>query len=349
MTPHGYTAALALAALLGAWPLLAGAQIQVYGLAARVNGEPIAAERLERNFDEYLREKQINISALRSPQRVKTLKREVLDLLIDQELLWQEAQRRSMLATPAEVQAAIATVRGGYSSPSAFVGRIQAEGYSQASYAEHMRRLMSARKVLEQMQGAAAGAIDDAAVHDFYTRNEVQFTQAEQLRLRHLYLPFAADTNEAQKAAARARMAGLRAQAGAGADFAALAREHSRGSSAAQGGDLGFVQRDELAAPLAEAAFALAEGGVSAVVELPDGLHLLKAEQRIAAERLAEDGQRERIRAHLQQEQAQQARSALLERLRTEARIEVLLPLPPADAKTEEALSPTQRARALGR
>ena len=39
----------------------------------------------------------------------------------------------------------------------------------------------------------------------------------------------------------------------------------------------------------------------------------------------------------------------VLERLRTEARIEVLLPLPPAATKTDEALSPTQRARAVGR
>lgn len=349
MTPCRCTATLALAAALGAWPALAGAQMQAYGAAARVNGAPIAVERLERNFDEYLREKQINIGAMRSPQRAQTLKREVLDLLIDQELLWQEVQRRGALAAPAEVQAAIAAVRAGYTSAGAFVGRLEAEGYSEASYAEHMRRLLSARKVLEQVQAAAAGTVDDAAVHDFYSRNEARFVRPEQLRLRHLYLPFTVDTTEAQKAASRAAMAGLRAQAGAGADFAALAREHSRGSSAAQGGDIGFVQRHELAAPLAEAAFVLAEGAVSAVVELPDGLHLLKVEQRVAAERLPEDGQRERIRAHLQHGQAQQARDALLKRLRTEARIEILLPLPAPDAAAADERSPAARARAAGR
>ena len=101
------------------------------------------------------------------------------------------------------------------------------------------------------------------------------------------------------------------------------------------------MQRDELAAPLAE-------GAVSAIVELPDGLHLLKLEQRVAAERLPEEGQRERIRTYLHQEQAQLARDALLKRLRTETRIEVLLPLPAPDAAAADERSPAARARAVG-
>lgn len=335
---------LATAALL---PVPGQAQLQAHGLAARVNGQPISAERLERSFEEYLREQQINIGALRSPQRAKTLKREALDLLIGQELLWQEAQRLGVLATPQEVDAAVAAMRQGFSSPGAFNARLQAESYDEAAYAAHMRRLLSARQVLER---ASAGvAVGDAAIHDFYLRNEADFMRPEQRRLRHLYLPFAPDMDAARRGQARATLEAVRAQARAGGDFAQLAREHSLGSSAAQGGDIGFVQREELAAPLAEAAFALAEGEVSPIVELPDGLHLLKVEQRIAAQRLPEAEYRERIRAHLQAVQAREAREATLARLRAAAKIEVLVPLPPADARPEEPFSPAQRARGVGR
>ena len=334
--------ALALACAL---PLGAAAQLQGYGQAARVNGAPISVERLERSFEEYLRERQINIGALRSPQRARTLKREALDLLVDQELLWQEAQRSGALATPQEVQVAIATIRNGFSAPAAFDARLQAEGYTEASYAEHMHRLLSARQVLER--AAAAVAVGDAEIHAFYQRHEADFVRPEQRRLRHLYLPFTPDLDEPRRAELRRRLGALLAQARAGADFAALAREHSRGSSAAQGGDIGFVQRQELAAPLAEDAFALAEGEVSGPVELPDGLHLLKVEQRIAAAPQSEADARERIRTHLLATQARQARDDTLRRLRAAAKVEVLLPLPPADDRPEETFSPARRARAV--
>lgn len=344
MAGAGLSRRTALAAM--ALPAVALAQLQVHGLAARVNGQPISAERLERSFEEYLRERQINIGALRSPQRAKTLKREALDLLIDQELLWQEAQRQGALATPQEVEAATAAVRAGFASADAFAARLRTEGYGEPAYAEHMRRLLSARKLLEQ---ASAGAVvGDAQVHAFYQRHEAEFLRPEQRRLRHLYLPFGAETDEAGRAQARATIAALRERARAGGgDFAALAREHSRGASAAQGGDIGFVQREELAAPLAEAAFALAEGEVSKVVELADGLHLLKVEQRIAAQRVPEAEAHERIRAHLLAGQGRQAREALVKGLRDAARIEVLVPLPApgAKAEAEESFSPAQRAR----
>ncbi len=328
-------------------PALSPAQVQAYGAAARVNGQPIGNEQLERSFEEYLRERQINIGALRSPQRAKTLKREALDLLIDQELLWQEAQRGATLATDQEVQAAIEKIRAGFSSPEAFSGRLRAEGYTDESYAAHMRRLLSARKVLE---GASAGvSVGEREIHEFYQRHEADFLRPEQRRLRHLYLPFTAEMDEAGRAQARASIAALRERARAdGGDFAALAREHSRGASAAQGGDIGFVQREELAAPLAEAAFALAEGEVSQVVELPDGLHLLKVEQRIAAQRVPESESRERIRTHLLAVQGQQAREALLARLREQARIEVLAPLPAVGKESDESFSPAKRARNAG-
>jgi parvulin-like peptidyl-prolyl isomerase len=326
--------AFALAAMLSLGvPFGAAAQVQAPGVAARVNGAAIGAERLERSFEEYLRERQLNIGAMRSPQRVKTLKREALDLLIDQELLWQEAQRRGLLATPEQVEQAAAALRAGFSSPEAFASRLRAEGYDEATYATHLRRLLSARGVLEQ--ASAEVSVDDVAIHDFYRRHEADFERPEQRRVRHLVLA----PGQGEQAAR------LRAQLSDGAEFAALARAHSLAASATQGGDIGFVQRDELAAPLAEAAFALGEGQVSAPIELPDGVHLVKVEATVAAQRVPEAAAAERIRAHLLATRSAQAREALLQRLRDAARIEVLVPLPPARASTEDPFSPAQRAR----
>lgn len=332
--------ALAAALLCGA---AAQAQLHAAGVAARVDGAEISAERLERGFEEYLRERQIHIGAMRSPQRVKTLKREALDLLIDQELLWQEARRRGLLADDAAVDEAAAALRRGFASDEAFAARLRTEGYDEASYRTHLHRLLSARRVLEQ--ATAAVTVDDAAIHDFYRQNEAKFEQPEQRRVRHLVLPLG---DGIDAAAQRARIAALRERLAGGADFAALAREHSQGSSAGQGGDIGFVQRDELAPLLSQAAFALREGEVSAAIELPDGLHLLRVEATVAARRVGEAEARERIRAHLLAQRAARAREAVMNKLRAQARIEVLAALPPVSGTAEESFSPARRARNAG-
>ncbi len=60
-----------------------------------------------------------------------------------------------------------------------------------------------------------------------------------------------------------------------GADFQALAREHSDGPSASRGGILGALERGELARELEEAAYSMGLGQISDVVETACGFHVI--------------------------------------------------------------------------
>lgn len=333
-------AALALAGV-AMLPAPSWSQLQAPGVAARVNGQPIMAERLERGFEEYLREKRINIGALRSPQRAKALKREVLDLLIEQELLWQEAQREDLVATANETGEALAEIRSHFAGSATFATRLATEGYTESSYAEHLRRLLSARKLLDRREQMVT--IDDQQVAEFYRRHADRFMQPEMRRLSHIALRV---TTESERSAAHVRMAALREAVRGGTDFAALAREYSQGPQASQGGDLGEVGRGELAEPLSRAAFALAPGELSTPVDTPDGVHLLRLESLREAQRLPESVVRERLTAQLRAEQVERDRTDFVRRLLANARIEVLVPLPAADAPpADEQLTAPQRAR----
>ena len=71
------------------------------------------------------------------------------------------------------------------------------------------------------------------------------------------------------------------AKLGGGADFATLARSVSKDATAANGGDLGFVDRDGLAPELAAVLFALKAGAVTPYpVRTPSGWFVLQAEAR---------------------------------------------------------------------
>ncbi|OPL19132.1 MAG: hypothetical protein AVO35_12295 [Candidatus Aegiribacteria sp. MLS_C] len=67
------------------------------------------------------------------------------------------------------------------------------------------------------------------------------------------------------------------ARVSAGSDFATLANEYSMGPSGAEGGDLGWITRGQSGyMAFDEAAFRLAEGEVSGVVETGAGYHIIK-------------------------------------------------------------------------
>ena len=147
------------------------------------------------------------------------------------------------------------------------------------------------------------------------------------MRARHILLKVGPGAGEAEKQAARDKLAGILEEVRAGGDFAALAQKYSEDATAARGGDLGFVLRGRTVKPFEDAAFALQAGQVSEMVETRFGFHLIKVEERRAPSIVAEEAARDQIRAYLQSVQTRQAADAELERLLAKATIEVLLPL----------------------
>lgn len=304
---------------------VARAQMDAYGLAARVNGVGISNETLERSFQEYMNQSGQNIAAIRYPGRVKELKHETLDLLVDQELVWQAAEAKGVLASDEEVDEALAAMRAEFSSEEHFQRRLTLEGYSRESYREHIRHLVSAKKYLDGLGERIE--VSDAEVHDFYTANPEKMRMPEAVRARHILIKLAPDADEAARKAAREKLAAVLEEARQGADFGALARKYSEDTSAEQGGDLGYFGRGQMVKPFEDAAFALRPGQLSEIVETPFGLHLIRLEDYREAQAMPEERVRDRIRALLREQKSQQAVEEKLRELRTKATIEILIPL----------------------
>jgi len=138
---------------------------------------------------------------------------------------------------------------------------------------------------------------------------------------RHILLAYPESGDPAQLDSLRALAADLRERiVSGGASFEELAGEYSQDpGTAANGGDLGQIQRGQSMPQLETALFSLEPGGVSEVVESPYGLHLLRVDERI--EPSFEDV-RASFRFDVQQRRFQQAESLYVARLVDQAALE---------------------------
>ncbi len=140
-----------------------------------------------------------------------------------------------------------------------------------------------------------------------YENNVDQYTLPEQRHASHILITAAQDADAAVRETALEKAKTLAAQARAGADFAALAKEHSGDiGSAAQGGDLGLIARGVMVPPFEDAVFSLAEGVVSDPVETQFGFHVIKLTKLVPQKQKSFEQAREQLAADLKQERGEE-------------------------------------------
>ena len=112
----------------------------------------------------------------------------------------------------------------------------------------------------------------------------------------------------------------------AGTNFSELARQHSTDeSTAANGGDLGFIKRGQTVPQFEAALFELEPGKISEVVESPLGFHIVQAGERRDAELIPYEQARPQIRTMFVEQQRQLLMTGFLSRLRESATVEILI------------------------
>jgi len=319
-TMMGRPAALLLCSLL----LLLGASARATDMdpVATVNGTRILRARLENAVQFYLQQRGADSQDSRNPAQVRRVERQVLDVLIGQELLWAEARVKNLVPPAAEVDQALARAKQRFPTPEAFQAEIARGGFTEESYAEDLKQQLAVRRLIQE-EIASGVTVTDQEVDAFYRANLDQMRRPEEAHLRHLLVALDPGADEAAAKAARAKIERVLAEARGGADFAELAKTHSDDPSGPQGGDLGFVEREQLVTPFADAAFALQRGEISDVVRTQFGFHVIRLEERRGGDLVPQAEAAGRIRDHLVSAKVQQALQDRVARLRADAAVEI--------------------------
>ncbi|MED5572134.1 MAG: SurA N-terminal domain-containing protein [SAR324 cluster bacterium] len=121
--------------------------------------------------------------------------------------------------------------------------------------------------------------VREREVRRYYKKNTESYVTPPQIKARHILLKLPPDSPKETLTEKQQQLEKLLTQIKSGASFEELAREHSEDGTAADGGDLGWFKPGEMVPAFETAAFALAAGEVSDIVQSPFGLHLIKVDE----------------------------------------------------------------------
>ncbi|MGQ5524216.1 peptidylprolyl isomerase [Chitinimonas sp. PSY-7] len=167
--------------------------------------------------------------------------------------------------------------------PAAYAGQINVSDADVKKYYETNQREFSLPErvkvsyvVLSRDEMAAGLTVDAEKVKAFYESNKKELAPEER-RVRHILISADAKATAEQRATAKKTAETLLGQLKQNpASFSELAKQKSQDpGSATQGGELGYFGRGAMVKPFEEAAFKLAKGEISGVVETEYGYHIL--------------------------------------------------------------------------
>lgn len=251
-------------------------------IAAMVNDEPVLASDVEEQLFMFLQRTQ----ARPDSSQIDTLRRQVLDQLIDDKLIVAEARKQNITIPPAElnrqIDQALAEAKERLGGEEAFQQQLMKENTTEARLRERYKGDIE-RQMLEQRivsKSVPRKTVTQAEAAAYFTANKDKFPKVpQQLRLQVIQITPSPDS--AALKAGRAKIEAVRKRILSGEKFAKVAAEVSDDPATGKsGGDLGFFRRGQMEPTIEDAAFALPDGKLSQPLRTPYGFHLVEPIER---------------------------------------------------------------------
>jgi peptidyl-prolyl cis-trans isomerase SurA len=297
---------------------------------AVVNGKEIKRA----DVDKYYRSRVNPEGQEPSQEEALSLKLNVLDELINNEILLERAKKLNLEASDGEVEDKFTELKSPYTEDE-FQRQLKERNVSVSDLKSDLRRQLSITKLLNR-EVVGKISITDQDVTEFYNANKAQFNVAEpQYRIAQIVVTPRKEPqirnrkndDAINEVEAQRKVKMLMDRLNSGADFAQLAMDYSEDmNSAATGGDLGYVPESALNQSdpmLKKMVMGMKPGQVSPPLGLKEGYRILKLVTRESPgqRNIADPPVQQTIRDTLRNRKEQLLRSAYLAIARDEARV----------------------------
>ncbi len=249
-------------------------------IVALVNNEVITLSELEEVSGRAL--EQVRQTTLPSEReaKLKEVRREILDRLIENKVLDQEIKNKKIEIPDRDVDNAIDDVmKQNRITETQLKMALAKDGVTYSRYRQHVREELGKMRLINR-EIKSKLVIKDEDIRQFYQENLKKFEDPLEVKVQQIFLAIPQGATEEQIARIRKETQDLLERIRKGEDFSRLAKDYSQGPEAREGGILGFFRQKELRPELEEASFKLDPGAVSDLVRTPEGFHILRVLER---------------------------------------------------------------------
>lgn len=198
------------------------------------------------------------------------LKMQVLRNLIDETLQIQEAKANEIVISPDEISQTFARVASNFKrAPDTFATYLREQGSSEASMKRQIEGELAWRRLLGRRVEPFIN-VGEEEVNAVIKRLEAA-KGTEEYHIAEIFLSATPENNSQILQNAQRIVDQIRG----GGSFVAYARQFSEASTAAVGGDLGWVRAEQLPEQLAAAATTMERGQISVPVAVPGGYSII--------------------------------------------------------------------------
>jgi len=246
-------------------------------VVAIINDEAIT----RRELDDAIRNVTMQLQRQNTPlPPADVLEKQVLERLIFSRVQLQHAKETGLTVDDAAVEKAITRIAEGNNiSIAQLQESLKKDGIDFTQFREQIRDEITLARLRERDVDNRI-VVSDGEVDSFLKTQREKGGSAEEFNLSHILIRVSEQAPPEQLEQRRARAEEALKQIKAGADFRQVAASFSDAPDATQGGALGWRGSDQLPALFAEAIAPLHPGEVTGILRSPNGLHILRVNDR---------------------------------------------------------------------
>jgi peptidyl-prolyl cis-trans isomerase SurA len=233
-------------------------------IVAVVNGDVISNV----DVDDRARLFALSTGQAVTPEVLERLRPQIRRQLVDGRLRMQEAQRRHIVIQDKQIADAIRTIESRNNMPAgALRQKLAADGIGMSTLVDQIRTQLGWIQVVrEQLGPLAEVSASDVAERQ---RSLQQLTGKPEYQVAEIFIPIdePSNTADAQRFADT-----VITQLRAGAPFSVVAAQFSQSQAALEGGDLGWVQPNQLDPEVAKVVAEMPNGAVANPIKVPGGI-----------------------------------------------------------------------------
>lgn len=220
----------------------------------------------------------------KSDAEMAAFRKDILEQMVSDKLFLLEAKKDTSISVrPEEVDQAldeqVAKVAARYPSNEDFLAALAKEGLNLRELKKRYRSDLEGQFLKQKLiqKKLYTVSVSRKEVEEFFERYKDSIpNQPEGAKLAHILIKIKPSPKVEDSVKALAMQ--LRQRALAGEDFASLSQKYSSLGAGDNGGDLGYMAKDEVVPEFARAAFALNPGELSGVIRTEFGFHVIKCE-----------------------------------------------------------------------